>query len=89
MRERLAEMSTETEFDDTTSEADTVGLYDPNKIPRFWKRFLRGQSDTEGEDKLSSDERTEEDPTETASEAKEAEEEVAETEEEANASTEE
>lgn len=86
MRERLAELSTETEFDDPTSEADPVGLYDPNKIPRFWKRFLRGQSVTEGEDKLSSDERTEEEPTETASESAE---EVAETEEEADASTEE
>jgi hypothetical protein len=39
-----------------------MGLYDPNKIPRFWKRYLRGESVTEGEDKLSTDERTEEDP---------------------------
>jgi hypothetical protein len=36
-------------------------LYDPNKISRFWKRYLRGGSVTEGEDELSVDERTEED----------------------------
>ncbi len=36
-------------------------LYDPNKISRFWKRYLRGSSVTEGEDELSVDERTEED----------------------------
>lgn len=36
-------------------------LYDPNKTSRFWKRFLRGVSVTEGEDKLSVDDRTEDD----------------------------
>ncbi len=40
---------------------ETDELYDPNKVSRFWKRFLRGVSVTEGEDKLSIDERTEED----------------------------
>ncbi len=61
MRERYSEISAESEVDDPTGNSDPVGLYDPNKIPRFWKRFLRGESVTEGEDKLSSDERVEED----------------------------
>ena len=62
MRERLMGITSQTQSDDPVSEVDPEGLYDPNKIPRFWKRFLRGQSVTEGEDKLSTDERTEEDP---------------------------
>lgn len=33
------------------------GLYDPNKIPRFWKSYLRGVRATEQEDLLSDDDR--------------------------------
>ena len=63
MRERLMGITSQNQAEeDPIGEVDPVGLYDPNKIPRFWKRFLRGQSVTEGEDKLSTDERTEEDP---------------------------
>ncbi len=46
---------------DVSGDDDVVGLYDPNKVARFWKRFLRGESITDGEDKLSTDDRTEED----------------------------
>ena len=35
-------------------------LYDPNKVARFWKRLLKGESVTDGEDVLSIDERDEE-----------------------------
>ena len=60
MREKISAFNSECGGEDPIVETDPVGLYDPNKIPRFWKRFLRGQSVTEGEDKLSTDERTEE-----------------------------
>ena len=64
MRKTFTGMSSQSEPEEPTDGTDPVELYDPNKIPRFWKRYLRGQSVTEGEDKLSTDERTEEDPVE-------------------------
>ncbi len=64
MRNTFAGMSSQGEPEEPSDGTDPVELYDPNKIPRFWKRYLRGQSVTEGEDKLSTDERTEEDPVE-------------------------
>ncbi len=54
----------QTSTDDSHIPSDVVEgdeLYDPNKTPRFWKRYLRGGSITDGEDKLSVDDRTEED----------------------------
>ena len=61
MREKYQGVLSTTQSEQQSEEGDLpVGLYDPNKIPRFWKRFLMGESITEGEDKLSIDERTEE-----------------------------
>lgn len=61
MRYRYAEVASITNIEDPSTIDEPVGLYDPNKIPRFWKRYLRGESVNEGEDKLSVDERVEED----------------------------
>ncbi len=57
MREKYAESQY---YDDEggTGDSEPSELYDPNKIPRFWKRFLKGETITDGEDMLSSDDRT-------------------------------
>ncbi len=49
---------------DTLDEDNFTGLYDPNKVPRFWKRYLRNQKlDTGSTEKLQ-EENTEDENTE-------------------------
>lgn len=61
MREKYLEIIDDSETDNVISDQEPGELYDPMKTPRFWKRYLRGDKITEGEDKMSSDDRTEED----------------------------
>lgn len=43
--------------EDETDEDYSDGLYDPNKVPRFWKRYLRNQKAEDGrEEELPEDE---------------------------------
>lgn len=56
MWEVIAEM--QEDEDDEGSDGDySNDLYDPNKIPRFWKCYLRGEKATDQEDQLSDDDR--------------------------------
>ncbi len=61
MRKKYAEIMEESDLDNVISDEEPGELYDPMKTPRFWKRYLRGGKITDGEDKLSSDDRVEED----------------------------
>ena len=59
MREKAAGISDE-DLDGNTSDDDEKypdKLYNPNKIPRFWKDYLRGIKATEKEDELSDEDR--------------------------------
>lgn len=60
--EKVAEMARaedEEPIDDSDDDDNRYSdkLYDPNKMPRFWKDYLRGKKATEQEDELSSDDR--------------------------------
>ena len=48
MLDRCIEDEEEEKEGDFFADDDQVGLYDPNKIPRFWKRYLRNQSIDDG-----------------------------------------
>lgn len=55
-----ADLETEEEPEDPEDEEYSDGLYDPNKVPRFWKRYLRGEHIDDGEeDELPEDEEDE------------------------------
>lgn len=56
MREKYLEILDDSETDNVISDEEPGELYDPNKTPRFWKRYLRGSKITDGVDELSSDE---------------------------------
>ena len=60
MRKQYAEIMEESDLENVISDEEPGELYDPMKTPRFWKRYLRGGKITDGEDKLSSDDRVEE-----------------------------
>ncbi len=61
MRAKYSDILDEAETDNTLSDEEPGELYDPNKTPRFWKRYLRGEKITDGEDSLSADDREQED----------------------------
>lgn len=61
MRQKYSDILQEAEIGNILSDEEPSELYDPNKTPRFWKRYLRGEKITDGEDSLSTDDRTEED----------------------------
>ncbi|MCQ2386716.1 MAG: hypothetical protein MJ078_08655, partial [Clostridia bacterium] len=42
----------EDEEDEEDGDSDGHFLYDPDKVPRFWKRYLRGETAEEGEEEL-------------------------------------
>ncbi|MBE5744047.1 MAG: hypothetical protein E7358_04965 [Clostridiales bacterium] len=65
MRKKYTEIINDSEIDNVISDDEPSELYDPMKTPRFWKRYLRGEKITDGEDLMSKDDRTEQDePTE-------------------------
>lgn len=57
MQESEEEDSTPPEEEEDEGVTYSDKLYDPNKIPRFWKDYLRGKKATEQEDDLSDDDR--------------------------------
>ncbi|MBR5900182.1 MAG: hypothetical protein IKZ38_02165 [Clostridia bacterium] len=61
MREQYSDILKESEIGNEISDEEPGELYDPNKTPRFWKRYLRGERITDGEDRLSADDREQED----------------------------
>ncbi len=66
MRLKATEINRNDNIEDPDDEEYSDDLYDPNKIPRFWKRYLRGDHLDDGKDDL--DRTQEQDPPEEDSE---------------------
>ncbi len=47
-KEEMKEIGHDDKKTDDDDEESSTGLYDPNKIPRFWKRYLKGEHIDDG-----------------------------------------
>lgn len=59
INEELRELEEEVDYEDIEGEEYSDGLYDPNKTPRFWKRYLKNNALDETEE--GEEEKVEED----------------------------